>query len=249
MSKQTERPILFSPQMVKALLRDKNPKTETRRISGLNEYNGLDGMPTNYTSDDFFIAARDVLSGFQSFKNNPRFDCPKWDYWDDVKCPYGKPGDILWVRESFYSFGYWEKNTKGWSFIDCTEIGQYRYMDNPPPDNLIGKRRSNDVSYAWYKRPSIHMPYRANRIKLRVVIIRAERLHDITEASSIREGVDLHKDGATWLDYEKKAAGNTQLTYCCPTAKDSFRTLWCAINGRSSWISNPWVWVVRFEKV
>lgn len=80
-------PILFSTMMVQAILRLLKPKIVTRRTRGLEEY--------NVAPDDFSLAPRDVPSGFQAFRNNPRFGVDHWDYWDDVKCPYGKPGDIM----------------------------------------------------------------------------------------------------------------------------------------------------------
>lgn len=78
-------------------------------------------------------------------------------------CPYGQPGDRLWVREA-------------WARDD--EDGQLMYRAD------VGRDLCAD---AW--RPSIHMPRWASRITLEVTAVRVERLQDISEADAQAEGV------------------------------------------------------------
>lgn len=157
-------------------------------------------------------------------------------------CPYGKPGDILWVRETWLE-----------EAIPKAPEGDY--------DEIIYRFKASeekDKATKWC--PSIHMPKEAARIWLQVTDVRVERLQDITEEDAMAEGVKpahcestegcpsrLCKDGCTakgeWWNYmEPNGEG-----FPAYSAKESFETLWQSINGPESWEANPWVWVVSFE--
>ena len=143
---------------------------------------------------------------------------------EDSRSPYGRPGDRLWVRETFFAYGRWDKryNEKEqrdeWRFADMTrESGSsYRYAaDNPGLP--MEKRRS--ATPGWYTRPALFMPCAASRILLEVVSVRVEHLQAISEHDAIAEGVEC-------------VAGNPV---------DSYRSLWERINGTGSWSANPWI--------
>ncbi len=88
-------------------------------------------------------------------------------------------------------------------------------------------------------RQGMHMPRWASRITLIVTDVRVQRLLEISEADAVAEGIEHDSDG--WRDYQMPA------TQCCPTARDSFRTLWDSLNAeRAPWASNPWVVAVSF---
>lgn len=90
----------------------------------------------------------------------------------------------------------------------------------------------HNKSVAWRWRPSIHMPRAASRITLRVTSVRVERLQEISEQDAAAEGVSK-ADVTGWISY-----------------RTSFPLLWDSINAeRAPWASNPWVWVVAFERV
>jgi len=93
-------------------------------------------------------------------------------------------------------------------------------------------------AYKW--KPSIFMPKEACRLHLRVVDVRAERLQEISAEDAIAEGVFFkggkYKDYLDSKDY-------------CGTAQGSFRSLWNLIHGTGAWGLNPWVWVIKFEKL
>lgn len=164
--------------------------------------------------------------------------------WDagfiNVACPYGAPGDRLWVRETFYAWGRWEtrfsakKGRDEWHFIDMTLEceRQYRYAadigDNGPRDR-------GGVIPTWWKRPSIFMPHHASRITLEVAGVRVERLQDISEADALEEGITYNDLPNNGLDPRR--------------ARTWFRGLWASINGSESWEANPWVWVIEFQRV
>jgi hypothetical protein len=137
-----ERPILFSSAMVRAILAGK--KTQTRRI--------LKRQPHG--------AGEWVLRGISWMFPNV---CP----YIAIKCPYGQPGDRLWVRETWYDC------------IDNNDIPRYA-ADGPAP---ITENRH------YKKRPSIFMPHLMSRITLEIINIKIERLQDISERDALAEGV------------------------------------------------------------
>lgn len=141
-----------------------------------------------------------------------------------VTCPYGWRGDRLWVRETW--------GTIVWSVI---------YGDRRAPRTEIVYRAGphpfdKDVPHGWPDggrwRPSIHMPRSASRLTLDVTNVRVERLQDISEDDARAEGL-----GLTGLIQPGHAAG-------------CYSRLWDEINAkRAPWASNPWVWVIEFQRV
>ena len=196
-----ERPILFNVDMVRALLDGR--KTQTRRIV----------KPTKDRNGSGCQLAPCEIAG----------EVNGGDY---SLCPYGRPGDQLWVREAF-EVGL------------CTESTlAYRATHKP-----------SDLDEGWYEpikwRPSIHMPRWASRITLEIVSVRVERLQDISEADALAEGIEP-PEGETYRDYAVKPEDNEGHDYyLCP--QDSFISLWEKINGLESCKANPWVWVVEFK--
>jgi hypothetical protein len=162
------------------------------------------------------------------------------------QCPYGQPGDRLWVRET------WRPVMESWrSFVEYAAEGPT--LDNVNRDLLApltrvalrfpGARKERN-SEAWH--PSIHMPRWASRISLEVKAVRVERLQDISEADAQAEGVEaaggFMATGGCWQNYLPN--GPSMATAC-----ESFQSLWEHISGPESWQANPWVWVVEFARV
>lgn len=197
-----ERPILFSGPMVRAIL--SGQKTQTRRAVRLND------------------AGRAQLAGKQWHIDDPHVT---------LACPYGQPGDRLWVRETWQ-----HANHPDGPYRPGVPV-HYRadYFDDPHgPD---GERSPGGKYRAW--RPSIHMPRAASRITLEITGVRVERLQDTSETDALAEGVTIeehHKHG-----------------YCSgealPPAVRAFRELWESINGAGTWAANPWAWVMEFRRV
>lgn len=136
-----------------------------------------------------------------------------------LKCPYGQPGDILWVRET------WLDDPRG-SFDG--ESSCYYYKANMPDPNI----------WNGYWRPSIFMPKEACRIRLEVIDVRVEGLNDISEEDAIAEGITLP-------NYAEEAI--TDVHY--PDPSEIYALLWESINGKGSWGNNPFVWVITFKKL
>lgn len=209
-----EKPIIFSGAMVRALLDGR--KTQTRRV--------LKPQPVklpDFNRGSLSINVR--RSVYQAW--NPH--CPA------VRCPYGQPGDRLWVRETF---AYVSPHEYPAPFEECKI--EYR-ADKPEAKRAGGWDCEPDDPEAIRWRPSIHMPRWASRITLEVTGVRVERLQDISEADARAEGAypppaGTDDDGAH---------------YDAGTFRDGFRALWESINGAGSWTANPWVWVIEFRRI
>lgn len=214
-----ERPIIFSGPMVRAILAGQ--KTQTRRevkVPGVKS--NLWGGPLDYRGVAIVRADVDYLSvpGV-----GPIF------------CPYGKPGERMWVREAWDFIPEGDPGTPS-----CAGIRYWAdagYQLRTPPSNynpmLYGKERV---------RPSIHMPRWASRIKLEVTGVRVERLQDISEADAIAEGVANQPVLAGYSTEAGCKYGPAE-----PVAE--YARLWEQINGPGSWAANPWVWVVQFKRL
>lgn len=135
-----------------------------------------------------------------------------------LNCPYGLPGDLLWVRET------------------CKGLAGPKYYYKA--DGFILKNH-------WRWTPSIHMPKEAARIWLRVKTIRVERIQEITEVDAIAEGAKDHLNEMNLM----KELGDWKIPSPFLMHQFGFLSLWCQINGCESWLDDPWVWVVEFERV
>jgi hypothetical protein len=104
-------------------------------------------------------------------------------------------------------------------------------------------RADSEEMYLKYKgfwKTSIYMPRTVSRITLEITSVRVERLQEITREDAISEGIE--KMGTVWYkDYRNPA-------YTL-APKESYQTLWESINGKGSWESNPWVWVIEFKEI
>ena len=211
-----ERPILFSGPMVRAILDGR--KTMTRRVVKPQPHEGVDAVECQ----DQIIVGMNVpdQSGFAMMRGGVIES-------EAIRCPYGEPGDRLWVRETH----------KGWLTYQGQQVVQYAasgtkqyHVDRPEGHPEGGMLNGECCADKW--RPSIHMPRWASRINLEITGVRVERLQDITDADALAEGA-CHPD---------------------PRAKDgcyrsAFEGLWESINGAASWDANPFVWVVEFRSV
>lgn len=224
-----ERPILFNAAMVRAVLA--GTKTQTRRVvkpvgaHHLFQFRGTTAA-----------AGADEPTGEWGWCGSPG------SVTRHIHCPYGKPGDRLWVRETWQYAGFTED---GYPFVRYQADGARRLHDRSPSDEWserwsdIWAGLSDQSNYdidgtasdrRW--RPSIHMPRWASRITLEVTGVRVERLQDISEADALAEGVDS-------LPLDTRLA----------TPRLDFSALWESINGSGSWDANPWVWVVEFRRI
>jgi hypothetical protein len=218
----TEHPILFSGSMVRAILEGR--KTQTRRVCK---------NAAVASGDHAWSVCPARESGWIAWFGKPSIgieEFTKKAYTNGFECPYGKPGDRLWVRESFiYSEGTYcyEASTS----IPCV------------PAHTSYKADSEDGAIGPWK-PSIHMPRWASRINLETTEVRVQRVQDISEEDAKAEGCEFYIVKGTPKEKSFYAEGY----------RTSYKLLWDSINakregGKYAWDSNPWVWAITFKRM
>lgn len=230
-----ERPILFSGPMVRAIIERR--KTQTRRAINpkvfieMNEGN----EPPIEQHDPGFGAA----------------------YLEYVGCPYGQPGDRLWVKEA----GWVDRRP-----LDMTQFGLaadvVRFFradgtltfkdgghstDARTPFGRMNEGERTEwlnLSHSHKRVPPIYMPRWASRLTLEVTEVRAQRLQDITEE-------DAQAEGAGLAMFEVNVPGRAGPLRTVENHRAGFACLWDSINAKRGlgWGSNPWVRAITFEVV
>jgi hypothetical protein len=256
---KTERPILFSTPMVQAYMLDL--KTQTRRTRGLDKINDPDVI------DD--ITFRE-MQWYKDGSYRAIFDGPEESF--SVKSPYGGPGDILWMRETWRIVGWNEGDPFIIEFKDGKRKREVYLNESRALDYAI--ECSDQCEAAGYKadeesgmfefgvdtiptkwRPSIFMPKAACRNRMTVIDIYPERLQDISEGDAIAEGVDYIGRGVIGspIVYKNYLSKGSQYLHSRNnirfTAIDSYKSLCESINGKGSWDKNNWVWKITFERI
>ena len=200
------KPILFNTEMVRAILDGR--KTQTRRA-------------IKYDFESVYSAAsqQGIMDKVCQYGELPS-DAIEW-YAKNIAKPKYKPGDVLWVRET------WSRD----------ESGEYVYRTN------YGTTEDDSFPPSMFKwKPSIHMPREAARIFLRVTNVRVERLQEITPKDAWEEGCRI----GNFFPWEKHIP---ELQQQCRDIL--FKSLWDGLNAKRGygWDINPWVWVYEFERV
>jgi hypothetical protein len=214
MSAPRERPILFSGRMVQAILEDR--KTQTRRI--------VRGDCQGYEK---LLLDEQGLLRQGGMQEQAWTKAGRW-----ARCPYGKPGDRLWVRETFYCD---DCRFPGGPVEEMRELLYYRATDCDPAGRCWTGFSLETMDPPW--RPSILMPRWASRITLEILSVRVERLQDISEEDALAEA-PIFTENAD------------------PSVSDStpvcmFAHLWDGINGSAGkrWADNPWCWAISFRRL
>jgi len=230
-----ERPILFSAPMVRAILDGK--KTQTRRV--------VKGLPAVSLAGD----VAPVTDGKRWAISRSRLDHRGGAAWPaDPKpgllCPYGKPGDRLWVKETHAFIEGGEYDPLNGDYHDIYSVGgpvkPHEYALAYRADDAW-QDTCNSEGITW--RPSIFMPRWASRITLEVTGVRVERLQDISGEDAVSEGISIPR-----CTCEVCVRSSTMCTADASAAAMEYRTLWESIHGPGAWDANPWVWVVSFKR-
>jgi hypothetical protein len=223
-TKVSEKPILFSGPMVKAILEGR--KTQTRRV--IQPQFGMlwgQGVPNEHGFKVMQPAQkknwRDAYAAHVDLQDETGL-------WLWIFCPYGKANDRLWVRETAYIA---PPNFSDSDHLDAKHRdanGTPRILDYAATMDRDAVRCASD--YGVKKTPSIFMPRWASRITLEIKSIRVEKLQEISAEDIDEEGVSE----SWWPDSNRFA---------------QWQQGWDKINGKRkgcSWADNPWVWVLEF---
>ncbi|HDS9361821.1 morphogenetic protein [Klebsiella pneumoniae] len=207
-----ERGMIFNGEMVRAILDGR--KTQTRRII-----------------KDCTVG-RDQISKFIQIEKK-FIGCYPEDVPELIRecCPYGVPGDRIWVRETFqgplFNYEQMDEYLEDSSKFEKPEFCQYAADGGHRPEY---QDADDNLRHGW--RPSIHMPRWASRIQLEITGVRVERLQSITLG-------DICKEVGCGLYDFRPATYGFQV----------WEELWKSIYGAESWNANPWVWVIEFKRV
>lgn len=244
MSKTKERPILFSAPMLRAILEGR--KTVTRRALNAQSLKNI-GYGVH-------------LGECHELPSEGPLHPNSIGYYTDF-CPFGQPGDRLWVRETFIDL-------RGTGVEHRPDpdgpLQRYAYAADCRPGSHSDEARKD---FGLKYKPSIHMPRAACRILLEITAVRVERLQDISEDQAKAEGCfftdygqQCAHGGTGWKDIGicPAVVGHRQRTgwawdkttsheECLGSPRWAFANLWNATGG--DWYANPWVWVVEFKRV
>lgn len=220
-----EKPILFSGPMIRAIL--EGQKTQTRRIIdkctadairffGCEDCGEFDAViefsSEGHSGEGWYIGCGEYPEEGSYF----------------TKCPYGQPGDHLWVRETgmkppFITTKMLRDGADTWP--------KYIYLEDETCFDIEQWKE-----WGWKVTPSIHMPRWASRVTLEITNIRVERVQDISIKDSVAEGVPCQELGIT--DDE--------------LCRAQFADIWDSLNKKRDgcgWDKNPWVWVIEFKRI
>lgn len=217
-----EQPIIFSASMVQAIL--EGLKTQTRRII----------KPQPWLCDLFIVP-----KWIWRKKDNPFSSIDRLIGGLIKYCPYGSPGDKLWVRETW-----------GGIFLNSQDGYYLQWRDVPKSDRtqerceaLFYRATDDDPDYEGCWVPSIFMPRWASRLTLEILNVRAERLQSITYENILAEGIFQ-----VWPLPTTSQLHINDLP-CKDSAHEFFIRLWDSLNKRRgfSYATNPWVWAIEFK--
>lgn len=249
MTEPKARPILFSAPMIRAILDGR--KTVTRRVAeplnnplpeDANRAFKLIGgnVHASITQEDRSVGDPNGLTTWGAPIVDGgwveiRVGKGKNGEGNPYRCPYGKPGDLLWVRETHQRY---DRRTESRMVLAGV---QYRADDSW---ECSGKAADLPNDGRW--RPSIHMFRWASRLTLRVESVGVERVQEISAEEAKAEGIERVSDEYNlWKHYQNPRFNDGN--GCDP--RTSFKSLWDSINAARGygWESNPWVWRVGFK--
>lgn len=262
-----ETPLLMCGSMVVATLEGR--KGQTRRILNPQPVliTGLDS-PRRQNHGDLFLApdifpTGEIVNGkitgnfvFAYAEGAGTTHCMGMVEFCRDHCPYGQPGDRIWVKETHLRWGRWVRNGKtkkgkpAWKFRPAApNLKKVLYVAGEP---VALPEKIKRTELAWHKRPSIFMPRWASRLTLEITDVRVERVQSITEADAIAEGISKvtlqvgkHSNPQPFYRAFPDKPGGLH------SAKSAYEILWDSLNKKRGfgWDENPWVWKICFKRI
>ena len=231
----TEHPVLFSGPLVRAILAGR--KTQTRRVMKLP--NGADAPH----EVEWGAKGSSWVATWEHDPISPTdHGGEPWSHDEEIRCPYGQPGDRLWVRES-YRLPTGQADGARLDKMGPKAIGELAVEAGYSRPWCPTKYEADAHATAEYNarewggwgryRSARFMPKWASLLTLEVTGIRVERVQEISATDAQAEGVFAGDERTSGV-----------------TLRSRFRVLWDSINGKRkgcSWADNPWVWVVEFK--
>lgn len=222
-----ERPIIFQAEMVRAILA--GTKTQTRRVMKPQ-------IEIRHDPDAYYWSHPKYDNGMGvHYFHSERISTSVRKLVEGC-CPYGKPGDRLWVRETFRPISVGDMMVAKVEYraddaqieIENSLVAADRWRELGPPEP---HHEAPDKWARW--RPSIFMPRWVSRIELEIISVRFQQVTAISVA-------DCFAEGMTWA---------REIDELLPRAQ--FARLWDSINAKSGhpFVGNPWVWVVEFNPI
>ena len=148
-------------------------------------------------------------------------------YATGLLCPYGEPGDRLWVKEAWYTSKKYDPLPPAKFPVEAKTI--FRYLGSRAKPEWAGRTRSARFMPRW-----------ASRITLEIVNVRVERLQDVSDDDAKAEGFEYYGE-TLFKDYGEILAEHTAIY--------KYASYWDLLNARQGflWKSNPWVWMIEFR--
>lgn len=217
------RPILFSGPMVRALLREDDPKTQTRRVI----------RDTGFYAIDAAIHG-EVIAGRERKAIATR-------------CLYGQIGGTLWVREACRCTGGGNWHGVVYRAENDSNLKEFRAAYRELKLDSLGRKTLPKKLHAEWRRlgcgwrPSIHMPRWASRITLEITAVRVERLQEMHHKTEEFESEGFELPPTELWPHENRS----------DKLEAVFTKSWNALNAKRgySWESNPWVFVISFRRL
>ncbi len=141
-----------------------------------------------------------------------------------LKCPYGRPGDHVWIKEALFP-------------IDG--IVSYELDSAPVQDGIH--------EWGWKVKtlPAMYMPHFACRSTAEIIDIRAERVQDISHEDAKAEGIIFESADPPFYYVD---GDDSRASYADDPIR-SYAGLFNKINGPKAWSENPWVWALTLRRL
>ena len=228
-----ERPMPFTRNMVAAIL--DGVKTHTRRVISPQptwqpEWAGIPGgyaaleakcLNRQHPWEYYCISSKMVSQ--RALDCYSHKDAPKDA--EFIACPYGVPGQRIWVREACMNVGF---------------LGDVEYPDGlwiyKADFDAVGIQQlaSQYEDFKWTQ--ARYMPRLASRIILEIQDIRWQHIQDITPDACMMEGIEFADDMGLLLTHGPVKA---------------YEHLWDSLYAgtEKAWANNPLVWDIEFKKI